>query len=177
LILQGIRRSNGGRASGPSSRARTPGLHDSDLLHSRRLTLLARTPIPQKLPRINPQLVVVVEMKLDRVFAHAVRRGRFDGGLEHRQRPWREFRRFSWLAVGLAPLLVAKRARTGVPQERKRIMRLVAILPLDIETRSRAQIHLHRLRVRYYCHKFSIAYVMAASPRCAGNPSQSIRPP
>ncbi len=30
-------------------------------------------------------------------------------------------------------------------------MRLVAILPLDIETRTRAEIHLHRLRV---CHNF-----------------------
>jgi hypothetical protein len=39
----------------------------------RRLAFFARAPIPQELPRINPQLVVIVEMKLDRVFAHAFR--------------------------------------------------------------------------------------------------------
>jgi len=121
------------------------------------LALRARTPVPQKLPRINTQLVAVVEMEFDRVLAHAVRRSRFDGGLEHGQRPSRGFRRLSWLLVGLGPFLVAQRARTCITQERKRIMRLVAILPLNIDTCASGQVDLYRFRVCHCRHEFSIA--------------------
>ena len=103
------------------------------------LALLARTPIPQKLPRINPQLVVIVEMKLDRVLAHALGRNRFDRRLEHRQRPGGKSWRLSRLLVRLGSRFVAQRARTGITQEGKGIMRPMAILPLDIQTRARAQ--------------------------------------
>ena len=142
---------------GPSSRARTPGLHRSGLRRSSRLAFLARAPVPQKLPRINSQLVPVVEVKLDCVLAHAFCRSRFDGGLEHGQSPRGGFRRLSGLLVGFASFLVAQRAGTGIAQERKGIVRLVAVLPLDIETRASAQIHLHRLWVRHCRHEFSIA--------------------
>ena len=96
---------------------------NASLAGPRRLAFLARTPVPQKLPRINPQLVVIVEMKLDRILAHAFRRNRFDRGLVHGQRPRRKFRRLSGLVVRFGPRLVAQRARTRIPQEGKRIMR------------------------------------------------------
>jgi len=141
----------------------------ANLAAPRRLALLARTPIPQELPRINPQLVVIVEMKLDRVLAHAFRRNRLDRGLEHRQSSGSKFWRLSRLLVRFGPRFVAQRARTGIAQERKGIMRPVAILPFNIETRACAQVHLHRLRVCDCSHEFSIAYLMAPSPRPPGN--------
>ena len=123
----------------------------------RRLALLARTPIPQKLPRINPQFMPVIEVKLNCVLADAIGRRRFYGRLEHRERPRRSFHGLSWLLVGLAALLIAKGTRASIAEERKGIMRLVAIFPLDIETRSGAQVDLYRLRVRHRRHEFSIA--------------------
>ena len=129
----------------------------SGLAAARRLALRAGAPIPQKLPGINSQLVPIAKMKLDRVLTHAFRRSRFHNRLEHRQSPRRGFRRLSRLLVRLRPLFVTQRARTSIPQEGKRIMRLMPILPLDIETCSRAQVHLYRLRVRHSQHEFSIA--------------------
>jgi len=156
--------------SGPEKSGPTHFLvMSANLAGTRRLALLARTPIPQKLPRINPQLVVIVEMKLDRVFAHAFRRNRLDRGLEHRQSAGRKLWRLSRLLVRLGSRFVAQRARTGIAQERKGIMRPVAVLPFNIETRSCAQVHLHRLRVRHCRHKSSIAYLMAPSPPPPGN--------
>ena len=109
-----------------------------DLGGPRRLALLARAPIAQKLPGINPQLVVIVEMKLDRVLAYAVRRGRSDGWLEHRQGPRRKLGRLPRLPMRLGPLFIAQRARASIAQVRKGIVRLMAVLPLDIQTRTRA---------------------------------------
>jgi len=94
----------------------------------------------------------IVELKLDRVLTDAIGRSRFDGRLEHRQRTRRRFWRLSWLLVGLAALLVAKGTRASIAQEWKRIMRLVTILPLDIETCASAQVDLDRLRVRHCRH-------------------------
>jgi len=142
-----------------------------------RLALLTRAPIPQELPRINPQLVPIVEMKLDGVFAHAVGRCRFDRRLEHGQRPRRGFRGLSRLLMGLRPLLVAERARTGIAQEGKRIVRLMSILPLDIETGAGAQVHFYRLGVCHCRHKSSIAYPIALGPRRRRQSSQGIRSP
>jgi hypothetical protein len=155
------------RPSGPSSRAGRPAAI-SRLRRPRRFALLTRTPIPQKLPRINPQLVIVVEMKLDRVLAHAFRRSSFYGRLEHRKRPWRRFCGLSRLLVGLAALLVAKRAGTGIPQKWKGIMRVVAVFPLDIETRAGAEVHFYRLGVCHCRHEFSIAYPITPVPGRAG---------
>jgi hypothetical protein len=123
----------------------------------RRLALFAGTPIPQELPGINPQLVIVIETKLDRVFAYAFRRSRLYGRLVHRQSPRGKFPRLSRLLMSLSAGLVAQGARTGIAQEWKRIMRAVAVLPLDIQTRTGAQIDFHRFRVRRGSHEFSIA--------------------
>jgi hypothetical protein len=133
------------------------------------LALLAGTPIPQKLPRINPQFVVIVEMKFDRVFAHAFRRNRFDRGLVHGQGPSGKFWRLSRLLVRLGSRFVAQRARTSIAQERKGIMRPMAILPFDVEPGAAAQIHFYRLGVCHHRHKSSIAYLMAPSPPPPGN--------
>jgi hypothetical protein len=141
---------------------------------SRRPAFLARAPVPQKLPGIDPQVVVVIEMKLDRVLTHAFRRGRLDRRLEHRQRPRRKFRRLSRLLMRLGPRFIAKRTGTCIPQEWKGIMRAVAVFPLDIETRPRAQIHLHRLRVCRSCHEFSIAQ---RKQRCFPNIKKLVKPP
>lgn len=129
----------------------------ADLACPRRLTLRAGTPIAQELPGINPQLVAIVEMKLNRVFANAFRRSRFDGGLEHRQRPRRQLWRLSGLLMGLRSLLIAQRAGAGITQKREGIMRLVAALPLDVEARAGAQVHFNRLRICHCRHEFSIA--------------------
>jgi len=138
----------------------------------RRLAFLARTPVAQELPRINSHLVVVVKMKLDRVFAHAFRRNRFDCGLVHWQCPGGEFRRLSGLLVRLGPGLVAQRAGACIAQEGKRIVRPVAVLPLDVQTGPCAQIHFHRLWVRSGGHEFSIAQGPRPVSRTNGNAPQ-----
>jgi hypothetical protein len=136
---------------------------------SRRFAFLAGTPIPQKLPGIDPQLVIVIETKFDRVFADAFRRSRLYGGLVHGQSPRGKFPRLSRLLVRLGPRFVAKCAGTGIAQEWKRIMRAVAVLPFDIETRTGAQIDFHRFRVRYGGHEFSIAQRNAVFFKDAGD--------
>src|SRR3984893_9338239 len=142
---------------------------DAGLTGPRGLALPTRAPIPQKLPGINSQLVPIIEMKLDRVLSYAVGRRRFYGRLKHRERAPRKFRRLSWLLVGLAPLLVAQGARTSIPQEWKGIMRLMSILPFDVETCPCAQVHLDRLRVRHCRHEFSIAQQTLAFLRDLGS--------
>src|SRR5271163_2854972 len=95
---------------------------DTRFTSPRRFALLARAPIPQELPRINSQLVIVVEMKFDRVLAHAFGRKRFDRGLVHRQSPGGKFWRLSRLLVPLGARLVAEGAGAGIAQEGKGIM-------------------------------------------------------
>ena len=74
----------------------------------------AGTNIAEKLPGINSQLVPVIEMKFDRLLAHAFRGGRFDGGLEHRQGACSQFRRLSRLPAALSTFVIAEGAGTGI---------------------------------------------------------------
>jgi len=121
-----------------------------------RFALFAGTPIAQKLPGINSQFMAVVPMEFDGVFAYAFGGIRFGCGLEHREGAGCEFGRFAGFAASLATLLIAQGARAGVTQVREIVVRAVAILPFDVHTRARADVHLHRFRVSRR-HKFSIA--------------------
>jgi hypothetical protein len=113
----------------------------------RRGALRAGTNFPQIEPRINSQIVPIVPRKLQRILAHCLGRERFHGRLEHRQSPRRQLRRFARFSSRLSPLIFAKRARTRVPQERKRVDGPVPILPLDLHSRTRRQMDQYRLRI------------------------------
>jgi len=80
----------------------------------RRLARFARAPFPQELPRIDPQLVPVIELKFDCILANAFGRSRPDSRFEHGQCSWHWLGRLSWLLVRLASRLVAQGARTSV---------------------------------------------------------------
>jgi hypothetical protein len=92
-----------------------------------------RAYIPQKLPGINAQLVPIIPLKLDGVFAHALGRQWLGRLLEHWQRSGCQLRPFAELAARLAPLVVAKGAGAGIAEEGKCVVRAVAILPLDVQ--------------------------------------------
>ena len=121
------------------------------------LAFLTRTPVAQELPGINSQLVPVVEVKFDGVFANAFRRSRFDGGLEHGQGSRRRFRRIAGLLVVLGSLLIAQSAGAGITQEWEGIVGMVAVFPLDVEAGAGSQVDFDRLRIRGGGHEFSIA--------------------
>jgi hypothetical protein len=113
----------------------------------RRHALRARTILPQIKPRINSQIVLIVEGKLQRILAHRLRRQSLHRRLEHRQSPRRQLRHFARLPSRLRPLIPAKCAGTSVPQIRKRIDRPVPILPLDLHPRPGSQMNHHRFGI------------------------------
>src|ERR1035438_2103763 len=127
------------------TRNEEPSAKDPSL--PRRRALRARTNLPQIEPRINSQIVFIVPRKLQRILAHCLRRQRFHRRLEHRQSPRRQLRRLARLSSRLPALILAKRARTSIPQERKRIGGPVSILPFNLHPRARRQMNQHRLGI------------------------------
>jgi hypothetical protein len=109
--------------------------------------LLARTNIPQELPGINAQLVPIIPVKFDGVFAHALCRQRFGRLFEHGKRTGCEFRPLAGLASRLTALIVTQSAGTGIAQEGERVVRAVAILPLDIQAGATRQVHFYPLGI------------------------------
>ena len=105
------------------------------------------TNLPQIRPRINPQIVIIIPRKSQRVLAHLLHRQRFGRRLEHRQRPRCQLGSLTRLSSRLLPLVIAKRARTSIPQKRKRITRPMPIFPFNLHTGPRRQIDLDRLRI------------------------------
>ncbi len=114
---------------------------------STRPALPARTNLPQISPRINPQVVIIIPRETQRVLPHLLHRQSFGRRLEHRQRPRRQLGSLTRLSSRLLPLVIAKRARTSIPQERKRITRPMPIFPFNLHTSTRSQIDLDRLRI------------------------------
>jgi hypothetical protein len=110
-------------------------------------TLPARTNLPEISPRINPQIVIIVPRKTQRVLPDLLHRQSFGRRLEHRQRPRCQLGSLTRFPPRLPPLVIAKRARTGIPQKRKRITRPMPILPVNLHTGPRSQIDLDRLRI------------------------------
>src|ERR1700732_2702281 len=100
-------------------------------------------------------------MKLDGVLAHAFRRGRLDGRLEHGQRARRRFRRVSGLPATPCTLIITESAGTGIAQKYERVVRTMAVLPLNLYARSGRQADLDRLRIRRWLHDFSIAQALS----------------
>jgi|SRR3954468_19508576 hypothetical protein len=105
------------------------------------LALLARTHFPQKGPRVNPQLVPIIPVEPDRILAHAFGAQRLGRSLKHGQACRCQLRSLSRLAIALAALFIAERARTGIPQEREWIMGRMPILPLDIHPGTGADVY------------------------------------
>jgi hypothetical protein len=97
------------------------------------VAFFTRAYIPQKLPGINAQLVAVIPVKLDGVFAYALGRQGLGCLLEHGEGAGREFRPLTGLAARLATFVVTQGAGAGIAQEGKRVVRAVAILPLDVQ--------------------------------------------
>src|SRR5579863_3170035 len=113
-----------------------------------RLALRAGADFPEKLPRVNAQVVVIVPRELNRVLAHAFCRDRFRRRLEHGQRAGSEFGRLSIAPACLAALFFAHGARAGVAQVDEVVMRNVAVFPVDMHASASGEIDLHRFRVR-----------------------------
>ncbi len=106
------------------------------------------THIAQKLPGINAQLVAIIPVKLDGVFAHALSRQWLGRLLEHGQRAGRELGRLAGFAAGLATLVVTQSAGAGIAQEGKWVVGAVAVLPLDVHAGACSQVHFDRLGIR-----------------------------
>src|SRR5947209_8764515 len=79
------------------------------------LTLAARANLPQMRPGVDPQIVVVVPSKSDRIFSHRLGRQRLCRRLEHWQGPGSQLWRLARLAPSFFAFFVTQRARAGVP--------------------------------------------------------------
>lgn len=126
--------------------------------------VFTRADFAQKLPGVNAEVVVVVPLKLDGVFADAFGGERFGCGFEHGQGAGSEFGRLSAAASGLGALFFAHGTGAGVAEEDERVVGRVAVGPLYVDTGAAREIHLHRLWVscrggslKRGLHEFSIA--------------------
>ena len=127
--------SNPNSACSISSRRPPPGL-----------ARLAGTNLAQKFPGIDSQLVSVVPMKPDRIFTHALGRQGLDRGLEHGECPGRRLAN-SGFAPALGALIVAQGAGAGVAQECERVMRTMAVFPIDVHARAVREIYFDRFGI------------------------------
>ena len=128
------------------------------------LAFLTRTNFPQKLTRVNAEIVIVVPRKLDGVLAHALRRKRLRMRLEHQQGTRSRGRGIPWPPSGFAPFIFTHGARTGIPKIGKSVMRNMPIPPLDIDSSPCSEMHLDglgvsrsRRRLEWGLHLISIA--------------------
>src|SRR5277367_3932550 len=101
---------------------------------------------PQILPRINPALVAVTPLKLQRVLAHRSHFKWLYRSLIHHQR--RLFLRFrhTGQSTRLLPLLVASCAGASIPQPRKVPDAVVSVFPVDLDPCSLGLFYAHLLR-------------------------------
>lgn len=126
--------------------------------------LAARANFAEKLPRVNPQIVIIVPRELDRIFADALCRQRLRRRLENEQgagggRGW-----ISGAASGVAALFLAHGAGTGIAQVNETVVRSVAVSPLDVHAGSAREMNFYGLGVGGSCgglkrrlHEISIA--------------------
>src|SRR5262249_26451087 len=82
-----------------------------------------------------------------RVLANSFRCERLGRGFEHRQLARFRLDRLPRFAAALPTLIVAQGARTGVAQERKAVMGLMAVLPFDIDSLAGTQMDLDGFRI------------------------------
>ena len=120
------------------------------------VTFFTRANIPQKLPGIDAQFVPVIPMELDSVFAYALGRQRLCSLLEHGKGSGREFRPLAGLAAGLPTLVVTKGTGKGIAQEGECVVRVVAVLPVDVQARTGCNVYFDGFWIRSN-HFFSIA--------------------
>src|ERR1700686_4114686 len=109
----------------------------------RRLALGTRTNFAQELPRIESEIVVIVPGKLNGVSAHTLRRKRLGVGFENQQRAGSGGNGIARATSRLAALIFAHGARAGIAQVDEAIVRDVAVVPLNIDTGTGREIHLH----------------------------------
>src|SRR5919109_1006207 len=122
-----------------------------------RLAFCTGAHIPQELPGVEPEVVIVIPAKFDGIAAHRFDLVRLGRRLKHRQRTGRKLGRVSRLTAGLATFFIAQGARTGISKEGKAVVRNMPVLPLDFHTGAGGNVHLHRLGFCPRLPVFSIA--------------------
>ena len=95
-------------------------------------------------------------MKFDSVLPDALGRIRLGCRLKHWQSTWGQLRWIAGLPVSFAALFIAQSARAGIAQVRKFVMRAMAVLPFDVHTGPRGDVHFDGFGVGG-SHEFSIA--------------------
>src|ERR1700687_5848273 len=129
--------------------------------------------------------MVIVPGKLDGVFADALRRKRLGVGFESQQRAGRRRNRIAGTPPDVAALIFAHGARAGVAQVDEVIVRDVTVVPLNIDTGTGREIHLHRLWIggrsgglKRGLHEISIAWGRASGeksgPLCLQPPDPAL---
>ena len=110
------------------------------LLYSSHLALFARAPIPQELPGIKPQFMAIIPVKLDGVLAHRFGGSWLGGGLEHRQRPRGGFLWLARLSMHFPTLLVTQRTGTGIAKISERVVRMMAVFPVNVDASASGEV-------------------------------------
>ncbi len=115
-------------------------------IRAAKLAFIARADPAQELPRVDPVVVAIVPLEVDGVLADTRSGGRTRRFLEHRQSTWLRLRGLTRQPmIGIA-LLIASSAGAGVTEELERVMRNVAVAPLDVDTLAAGDVHFDRLR-------------------------------
>jgi hypothetical protein len=131
------------------------------------LTFGARADVPQELPRIESQIVVIVPDEFNGIPAHGFYLVRLGRGLEHGQRPRRQLRRISRLAASFTTFFIAQSAGAGIPQKAETVGGDMPVLPLDFHAGAGGDVHLDRLGFCPRLHVFSIAQADAGRTHSA----------
>jgi hypothetical protein len=100
----------------------------------------------------------IIPVEFNGVFPHRFGSVWLRRSLEHGQCSRRRFWRCARLAPRFPPLVVAQSTRTRIAQVRKRVVRPMPVLPLDIYASPCREVHFHRLWISRCGHAFSIAH-------------------
>jgi len=112
-----------------------------------RLALFAGADFAEVLPGIQAEVVIVVPVELNGVFADGFGGNGLGSGFEHGQRARCGFGRLAGLASGFVALFVAHGARTGVAEVDEGVVGGVAVVPVDVDAGAGGQVDLYGLGV------------------------------
>lgn len=128
------------------------------------LALVARAHFTEELPRIDPQIVVIVPGELDCVLADAFRGHGLGRWLEDQQSASCGAGWVSGAAPRFPPFFLTDGARTRVPQIHEVVVGHMTVSPFNVHPGARSKMYLHRFgvcrgrgRMKRRLHEISIA--------------------
>ena len=130
-----------------------PELHS---LFARAAAFFAGTDFAQPPPGINDEIVAIVPFEFHGVLADGFSREGLRGFFKDGQLAGFEVGLFAWSASGFGAFFIAQRARTGIAEKWKSVLRKMPITPLDFDAGAGFQVNFDGCGIGNG-HQFSIA--------------------